>query len=60
MKDVTAMAGLRNEAAHGEDSLSRERAGMMEQQVNHFLTRLEQVVRQFIQAPLPIPTTNSA
>ena len=60
MKDVTAMAGLRNDAAHGEDSLSRERAGMMEQQVNHFLTRLEQVVRQSIQAPIPTRTPNPA
>ena len=46
IKEVTQMAGLRNDAAHGEhDLLSRERAGMMEQQVNHFLVRLEQAVQ---------------
>ena len=46
MKDVEQMAGLRNDAAHGEfDSLSRERAGLMEQQVNLFLTRLDQLLR---------------
>lgn len=42
MKDVEQMAGLRNAAAHGDhDSLSRERAGLMEQQVNLFLSRLQ-------------------
>ena len=42
MKDVEQMAGIRNEAAHGDfDALSRERAGLMEQQVNLFLARLE-------------------
>ena len=47
LKDVTQMAGLRNDAAHGEhDLLSRERAGLMEQQVNLFLNRLEQTVQQ--------------
>ena len=47
LKDVTQMAGLRNAAAHGEhDLLSRERAGLMEQQVNLFLNRLEQTVQQ--------------
>ena len=46
-QDVTQVAGLRNDAAHGEhDLLSRERAGLMEQQVNLFLTRLEQAVQQ--------------
>jgi hypothetical protein len=41
LKDVEQMAGMRNEAAHGEfDTLSRERAGLMEQQVNLFLARL--------------------
>jgi hypothetical protein len=40
-KDIDAMAGLRNAAAHGEhEDLSRERAGMMEQQVNLLLSRL--------------------
>ena len=47
IKDVTQMAGLRNNAAHGDlDLLSRERAGLMEQQVNLFLARLEQAVQQ--------------
>jgi hypothetical protein len=41
VKDVEQMAGVRNSAAHGQfDELSRERAGLMEQQVNFFLTRL--------------------
>ena len=41
MKDIEQMAGLRNSAAHGDhELLSRERAGLMEQQVNLFLTRL--------------------
>ncbi len=49
IKDVTQMAGLRNNAAHGEhDLLSRERAGLMEQQVNLFLARLEEAVQQSI------------
>jgi hypothetical protein len=45
VKDVEQMAGLRNDAAHGDfDALSRERTGMMEQQVNHFLRRLADVI----------------
>ena len=49
IKDVEQMAGLRNEAAHGEhDLLSRQRAGLMEQQVNLFLTRLDEAVQQSI------------
>jgi hypothetical protein len=45
MKDVEQMAGVRNSAAHGEfDVLSRERAGLMEQQVNLFLSRLAKVL----------------
>lgn len=41
IKDVTQVAGLRNQAAHGShDDLSRERAGLMEQQVNLFLRKL--------------------
>jgi hypothetical protein len=41
VKDVDQMAGVRNSAAHGQfDDLSRERAGLMEQQVNFFLARL--------------------
>ena len=38
MKDLEQCAGLRNSAAHGEfDTLSRERAGLMEQQTNILL-----------------------
>lgn len=41
LKDVEQMAGVRNAAAHGMfDELSRERAGLLEQQVNLFLRRL--------------------
>jgi len=47
MKEVEQMAGLRNDAAHGNhDLLSHERSGLMEQQVNSFLNRLEQYVQQ--------------
>ena len=47
MKDVEQMAGVRNQAAHGElDTLSPERAGLMEQQVNLFLQTLEDVLQQ--------------
>ena len=47
MKDVEQMAGLRNQAAHGEhEELNRERSGIMEQQVNLFLRKLEQAVQQ--------------
>ena len=36
------MAGVRNAAAHGDfEELSRERSGLLEQQVNLFLRRLE-------------------
>lgn len=46
-KDVDQMAGLRNQAAHGEhEALSPERAGFMEQQVNYFLRQLEEAVQQ--------------
>lgn len=46
MKEVEQMAGIRNQAAHGEhDLLSRERAGLMEQQVNIFLGRLQELLR---------------
>jgi hypothetical protein len=42
LKDVEQLAGMRNDAAHGDfDALSRERAGLMEQQVNFFLARLQ-------------------
>lgn len=45
MKDVEQMTGLRNAAAHGDfEELSRERAGLMEQQVNLFLARLARVL----------------
>ena len=47
IKEVEQMAGLRNQAAHGDhEALSRERAGLMEQQVNLFLRQLEQAVQQ--------------
>jgi hypothetical protein len=45
VKDVEQMAGIRNSAAHGNfDDLSRERAGLMEQQVNLFLRRLSELL----------------
>jgi hypothetical protein len=45
IKDVEQMAGLRNAAAHGEfEALSRERAGLLEQQVNLFLDRLDSLL----------------
>jgi hypothetical protein len=45
VKDVEQIAGIRNSAAHGEfDDLSRERAGLTEQQVNLFLRRLSDVL----------------
>lgn len=41
IKDVEQMGGIRNAAAHGRfDDISRERAGLLEQQVNLFLRRL--------------------
>jgi hypothetical protein len=47
VKDVEQMGGLRNAAAHGDfDALSRERAGLMEQQVNQFLRRLADLIEQ--------------
>ena len=56
MKDVTQMAGLRNAAAHGNlELLSRERAGLMEQQVNLFLTRLDQAAPVIELKPKPPP-----
>jgi uncharacterized protein YutE (UPF0331/DUF86 family) len=40
-KDFEQVAGLRNQAAHGEfDTLTRERAGLMEQQTNLLLRTL--------------------
>ena len=45
VKDVEQMAGVRNSAEHGEfDDLSRERAGLMEQQVNFFMARLWKLI----------------
>ena len=47
IKDVEQMAGVRNQAAHGEhDALSRERSGLMEQQVNIFLRTLEDAIEK--------------
>lgn len=41
VKDLEQCAGLRNSAAHGDfEALSRERAGLMEQQTNLLLRRL--------------------
>lgn len=54
MKDVEQIAGLRNAAAHGHhDELSRERAGLMEQQVNLFLGRLAGIVAPAVAGPTP-------
>ena len=44
VKDLEQCSGLRNSAAHGDfDSLSHERAGLMEQQTNILLRRLADV-----------------
>lgn len=41
VKDVTQIAGVRNSAAHGSfDEIGRERAGLLEQQVNILLAHL--------------------
>jgi hypothetical protein len=49
VKDLDQCAGLRNSAAHGEfDSLSHERAGLMEQQTNILLRRLADLHTQDI------------
>lgn len=41
------MSGVRNAAAHGRfDELSRERAGLLEQQVNLFLRRLADLLER--------------
>ena len=41
VKDLEAGGGVRDQAAHGHfDNLSRERAGLMEQQRNILLRRL--------------------
>jgi len=45
-KDLTAVAGMRNQAAHGQfDALSKERAGLMEQQTNILLRRLADLIQ---------------
>jgi hypothetical protein len=42
VKNVVQMAGMRNAAAHGHfDELDRARSGLLEQQVNMFLERLD-------------------
>jgi hypothetical protein len=46
VKDIEQIGGLRNSAAHGDfDTLSRERAGLMEQQVNMLLRRLTEIIK---------------
>lgn len=43
-KDLEQVGGLRNAAAHGQfDELSRERAGLMEQQTNLLLSRVSEL-----------------
>ncbi|MGV9426601.1 DUF4145 domain-containing protein [Streptomyces sp. NPDC003656] len=43
-KDLDQVGGLRNAAAHGEfDELSRERAGLMEQQTNLLLSKISEL-----------------
>jgi hypothetical protein len=45
VKEVEQVGGLRNLAAHGDfEALSRERAGLMEQQVNMLLRRISDIV----------------
>ncbi|MDB4898124.1 MAG: hypothetical protein JWN15_4386 [Firmicutes bacterium] len=52
VKDVEQMGGMRNQAAHGEfEVLSRERAGLMEQQVNQFLRRLAELIESSAAVP---------
>lgn len=47
IKDFISMAGLRNDAAHGNHGeLSRQGARLMEQQLDIFLDRLDQAVQQ--------------
>jgi hypothetical protein len=46
VKDIEQIGGLRNSAAQGDfDTLSRERAGLMEQQVNMLLRRLTEIIK---------------
>lgn len=45
VKDVGQMGGVRNAAAHGNfNEISRERAGLLEQQVNLFLRRVSDLL----------------
>jgi hypothetical protein len=45
VKDIEQMSGLRNSAAHGDfAALSRERAGLIEQQVGILLRRLAEII----------------
>jgi hypothetical protein len=47
VKDIEQMGGLRNSAAHGQledGAVNRQRAGLMEQQVNMFLRRLADLI----------------
>ncbi|MGW4288565.1 DUF4145 domain-containing protein [Streptomyces sp. NPDC004673] len=44
VKDLEQIGGLRNAAAHGQfDELSRERAGLMEQQTNLLLSKISEL-----------------
>ena len=46
LKDLEQCAGIRNSAAHGEfDTLSHERAGLLEQQTNLLLRRLADLLQ---------------
>jgi hypothetical protein len=57
VKDIEQMGGLRNSAAHGDfDTLSHERAGLIEQQVNHFLRRLADLLQPRTAIPKPPPS----
>jgi hypothetical protein len=54
VKDLEQMGGIRNSAAHGDhDELSRERAGLMEQQVNMFLRRLAEIIASGTNVSVP-------
>jgi hypothetical protein len=58
VKDVEQVSGLRNSAAHGDfEALSRERAGLMEQQVNILLRRLSEIIEP---RTVPEPTSIAA
>jgi hypothetical protein len=57
VKEVELVGGLRNAAAHGDfDALSRERAGLMEQQVNILLRRLTEIIEtRAVSQPVVVP-----